>query len=323
MILSDKKLEKNLSIKDMKFIGFGNAQGDSKVTNNDLAKIMDTSDEWIFEKTGIKSRWFAKNKSNADMALEACEKSIQDAKLKNIDEIDAVIVCTFTPDKATPTVSNEISQRLGLKEGVLSIDLNGACSGFIYGCSVGDALLKTGKYDKILIVGSEKISQVMPLKNRNTDILFGDGAGAVVCTLNDMAFFESEHGLVGTDKPLFCPRFEPQISMQGQEVYRFATSKVPEITKRILDKNDMSVNDIDWFVFHQANKRIIESSANKLGINLDKCYVNIEEFGNTSAASIPIALADMKEKELLKKGMKVVCVGFGAGLTYGAMICQI
>ncbi|XVG95298.1 beta-ketoacyl-ACP synthase 3 [Eubacteriales bacterium KG127] len=307
----------------MKFIGFGKASGDRKVTNDYLAEIMDTSDDWIHEKTGIKSRWFAENKTNADMAFEACQKALHDARLKNINEIDALIVCTFTPDKATPTVSNEVCERLSLKENILSIDLNGACSGFIYGCSVAEGLLRTTKYNKIIVVGSEKISQVMPLKNRNTDILFGDGAGAVVCTLNDTGFFESEHGLIGTDKPLSCPRFEPQISMQGQEVYRFATSKVPEITKCILEKNHMSVNDIDWFVFHQANKRIIESSANKLGISLDKCYVNIEEFGNTSAASIPIALADMQEKSLLKKGMKVACVGFGAGLTYGAMICQI
>ena len=307
----------------MKFIGFGNAHGRKQVTNYDLSNIMDTTDESIRKKTGIESRWFAEDETNADMAYSAACNALEDADIKDMEEIDGIIVCTFTPDRATPSVANEVAGRLNLKEEILSIDINGACSGFIYGCTVAEALLRTERYNKIIVVGSERISQVMPLYDRNTDVLFGDAAGAVVCTGSNDGYFISKNGLIANSEALSCERFDPQIKMQGQEVYRFAVNKVPELVRGVLKESRFDGSEIDWFVFHQANERIIKSSMEKLGIPMEKTFLNIQNFGNTSAASIPVVLGDMRKKGLLKEGMKVLSVGFGAGLTYGVMICKL
>lgn len=303
----------------MKFIGTGLAHGKKKVLNDDLAKIMDTSDEWIREKSGIESRWFADGQSNADIACEASLKAIEESGLSARD-IDAVIVCTFTADKATPGVATEICGMLGLREDVLATDVNGACSGFIYGAIVANALLHTGSYQNILLVGSETISSYMSMKDRGTDVLFGDGAGAAVCTLREDAFFAHLEGVISDSEVLYCERFEQRISMQGQEVYRFAVNKIPEVTQELLDQNGVNKDDVDFFIFHQANKRIIRSIASKLGVPIEKCFMDLEEYGNTSAASVAIAMADMRDKGLLKPGMLAVSVGFGAGLTYGGML---
>ena len=280
---------------------------------------MDTSDEWIREKSGIESRWFADGQSNADIACEASLKAIEESGLSARD-IDAVIVCTFTADKATPGVATEICGMLGLREDVLATDVNGACSGFIYGAIVANALLHTGSYQNILLVGSEKISSFMSMKDRGTDVLFGDGAGAAVCTLREDAFFAHLEGVISDSEVLYCERFEQRISMQGQEVYRFAVNKIPEVTQELLDQNGVNKDDVDFFIFHQANKRIIRSIASKLRVPIEKCFMDLEEYGNTSAASVAIAMADMRDKGLLKPGMLAVSVGFGAGLTYGGML---
>ncbi len=303
----------------MKFIGTGLAHGKRKVLNDDLAKIMDTSDEWIREKSGIESRWFADGQSNADIACEASLKAIEESGLSARD-IDAVIVCTFTADKATPGVATEICGMLRLREDVLATDVNGACSGFIYGAIVANALLHTGSYQNILLVGSETISSFMSMKDRGTDVLFGDGAGAAVCTLRENAFFAHLEGVISDSEVLYCERFEQRISMQGQEVYRFAVNKIPEVTQELLDQNGVNKDNVDFFIFHQANKRIIRSIASKLGVPIEKCFMDLEEYGNTSAASVAIAMADMRDKGLLKPGMLAVSVGFGAGLTYGGML---
>lgn len=303
----------------MKFIGTGLAHGKRKVLNDDLAKIMDTSDEWIREKSGIESRWFADGQSNADIACEASLKAIEESGLSARD-IDAVIVCTFTADKATPGVATEICGMLGLREDVLATDVNGACSGFIYGAIVANALLHTGSYQNILLVGSETISSFLSMKDRGTDVLFGDGAGAAVCTLREDAYFAHLEGVISDSDVLYCERFEQRISMQGQEVYRFAVNKIPEVTQELLDQNGVNKDDVDFFIFHQANKRIIRSIASKLGVPIEKCFMDLEEYGNTSAASVAIAMADMRDKGLLKPGMLAVSVGFGAGLTYGGML---
>ena len=303
----------------MKFIGTGLAHGKRKVLNDDLAKIMDTSDEWIREKSGIESRWFADGQSNADIACEASLKAIEESGLSARD-IDAVIVCTFTADKATPGVATEICGMLGLREDVLATDVNGACSGFIYGAIVANALLHTGSYQNILLVGSETISSFMSMKDRGTDVLFGDGAGAAVCTLREDAYFAHLEGVISDSEVLYCERFEQRISMQGQEVYRFAVNKIPELTQELINQNGVNKDDVDFFIFHQANKRIIRSIASKLGVPIEKCFMDLEEYGNTSAASVAIAMADMRDKGLLKPGMLAVSVGFGAGLTYGGML---
>ena len=306
----------------LKFTGFGKAKGDVTVTKDGMKQYVDTNDAWICRKTGIHRRNFAVGLTNCDMAVSASRQALQNAGADPA-EIDALIVCTATPDRTTPSVANEAASRLGLRERVLTMDLNGACSGFIYGCITANALLLSRTCSKVLIVGSERLSQVLNMQDRTTCVLFGDGAGAAVAEYSETGFFNSLSGVLFNDHALYCSRFDPALTMVGQEVYHFAVSKVPEATADILAKSDLSKEDIDWFVFHQANERIIDSAAAKLGLDKEKCFKNIADYGNTSAASIAIALGEMQEKHLLRQGMKIVCVGFGAGLTYGAMVTEL
>ncbi len=306
----------------LKFTGFGAAAGEVTVTNDGMKQYVDTNDAWIRRKTGIHQRHFAVKQTNCDLAVRACETALKNAKT-DASEIDALIVCTATPDRTTPSVANEAAARLGMGERVLTMDLNGACSGFIYGCITANALLASHTCRKVLIAGSERLSQVINMKDRTTCILFGDGAGAAVAEYSEDGLFQSLSGLIYNDQALYCSRFNPALSMQGQEVYHFAVSKVPEATEAILKESNLTTDDIDWFVFHQANERIIDSAAHKLGLKKEKCFKNIAEYGNTSAASIALALGEMQEQNLLKPGQKIVCVGFGAGLTYGAMVTEL
>ena len=303
----------------IKITGIGGSKGEKSVTNFDLAKTVDTSDEWIRSKTGIVSRYFAGERTNADMALEAGEKAMKDADAKP-QEIGLLVVCTFTPDDRTPGVACEVSGRLGLSENALCLDVNGACSGFIYGCILANGFLssRTGA-KKALVIGSEKISPLLNMDDRSTCVLFGDGAGAAVLEYDEDADFFSVYGCISDREVLGCGSGNASIHMAGQEVYRFAVNKSSEATKALMTGNDISEKDVDHFVFHQANERIIASSIARLGLPKEKFFVNVSEYGNTSAASVPLAMADMRDKEILKEGQKLICTGFGAGLTYGSM----
>ena len=306
----------------IKITGIGGSKGEKSVTNFDLAKTVDTSDEWIRSKTGIVSRYFAGERTNADMALEAGKKAMKDADAKPC-EIGLLIVCTFTPDDRTPGVACEVSGRLGLSENALCLDVNGACSGFIYGCILANGFLssRTGA-KKALVIGSEKISPLLNMDDRSTCVLFGDGAGAAVLEYDEDADFFSVYGCISDREVLGCGSGNASIHMAGQEVYRFAVNKSSEATKTLMTGNDISEKDVDHFVFHQANERIIASSIARLGLPKEKFFVNVSEYGNTSAASVPLAMADMRDKEILKEGQKLICTGFGAGLTYGSMYIQ-
>ena len=303
----------------IKITGIGGSKGEKSVTNFDLAKTVDTSDEWIRSKTGIVSRYFAGERTNADMALEAGKKAMKDADAKPC-EVGLLIVCTFTPDDRTPGVACEVSGRLGLSENALCLDVNGACSGFIYGCILANGFLssRTGA-KKALVIGSEKISPLLNMDDRSTCVLFGDGAGAAVLEYDEDADFFSVYGCISDREVLGCGSGNASIHMAGQEVYRFAVNKSSEATKTLMTGNDISEKDVDHFVFHQANERIIASSIARLGLPKEKFFVNVSEYGNTSAASVPLAMADMRDKEILKEGQKLICTGFGAGLTYGSM----
>jgi 3-oxoacyl-[acyl-carrier-protein] synthase-3 len=306
----------------IRIAGFGRSQGDKTVTNDELALTVDTSDSWIREKTGIRSRFFAEDKTNADMAAAAAAGAIAQS---GVDPalIELVLVCTFTPDKATPAMACEVAGRLGLAERIMALDINGACSGFIYGCTLADSLLKDrpGRYG--LIIGSEKISPLLDMTDRNTCVLFGDGAGAVVVSYEEEGLFKSISGCVPDDDVLRCRRFDPAIEMKGREVYRFAVSSIAGCTRDILTATGLRAADIDHYVCHQANERIIDSAAARTGVPAARFFKNLYSYGNTSAASIPIALCEMEETGLLKAGEKVICTGFGAGLTYGTMLLEI
>ena len=306
----------------IKITGIGGSKGEKSVTNFDLAKTVDTSDEWIRSKTGIVSRYFAGERTNADMALEAGKKAMKDADAKP-QEIGLLIVCTFTPDDRTPGVACEVSGRLGLSENALCLDVNGACSGFIYGCILANGFLssRTGA-KKALVIGSEKISPLLNMDDRSTCVLFGDGAGAAVLEYDEDTDFFSVYGCTSDREVLGCGSGKASIHMAGQEVYRFAVNKSSEATKTLMTGNDISEKDVDHFVFHQANERIIASSIARLGLPKEKFFVNVSEYGNTSAASVPLAMADMRDKEIMKEGQKLICTGFGAGLTYGSMYIQ-
>ncbi len=302
----------------IKIIGLGKAQGDTAVTNDELAEIVDTSDRWIREKSGIRSRFFAREKSNADMAAEAAEMAIKQAGICR-EDIRLCMTATFTPDDHTPSVSCNTAGRLGLAESVLCLDVNGACAGFIYGCSLADGYLRReGGYG--LIIGSEKISPFMDMEDRGTCVLFGDGAGAAVVEYCGDADFAYAGGCIPNREVLHCAGAGGKIEMSGQEVYRFAVSKVPECISGILEQTCLSEADIDHFVCHQANERIIDSAARRITKSTQKFFKNLYHYGNTSAASIPIALCEMEEQNILRPGDRTICTGFGAGLTYGSML---
>jgi 3-oxoacyl-[acyl-carrier-protein] synthase-3 len=284
--------------------------------------MVETSDSWIREKTGISSRHFAVHRTNADMAQEAAEEALFTAGI-TAEEIDMLLVCTFTPDLATPSLACQVAGHLGTKPNILAMDINGACSGFVYGSTVAASMLTAGNVHRALVIGSEKISSMMDMEDRGTCILFGDGAGALVLEYDEDGIFESVAGCQPDDQILGCSRTDPAIYMSGQEVYRFATSQVPEAIVSLLAKVQMDREDIDYYVCHQANLRIIDSIARRLGVDRKKFYTNIETTGNTSAASVAICLSEMMEKGLLQSGMHVVCAGFGAGLTWGAMLMRI
>lgn len=303
----------------MRIVGYGFDHGDKVVTNEDMKKYVETDDQWIQDKTGIKSRYFAEKKSNLDMATEAAKKALS---MADEGEPDAVIVATFTPDSAAPSTAARVCERLGLSGKILNFDLNGACAGFVYGLVVANALLKTG-YKKILLIGSEKIHPLMDMTDRTTCILFGDAAGAVLLENDENGCFANIDGLVPSYDILHCDRYEPKIEMQGQEVYRFAVSSIPESAMELLEKANMSTENIDMFFFHQANLRIIESAAKKMKLPKEKYYINVEKYGNTSAASVVVALSEALEKGEVKSGDKIVALGFGAGLTYGGVLMSI
>ncbi len=284
--------------------------------NDDFAKIIVTSDEWIRSKSGIRSRCFAKTKKNEDMAIEAAVSAIENAKIKP-EDISVCIAATFTADNSTPALACSIAHGAGLSEEIVAFDLNGACSGFILACSVARGLMMSGQGKYALVVGSEKISPFIDFEDRGSCVLFGDGAGAAVIELceRDFQFYA---GCRPNQEILKCDRKSGKISMAGQEVYRFAVSNVPMCIRKVMDNAGCTNDDIDYFVCHQANERIIDNAARRIG-SPEKFYKNLYTYGNTSAASVPIALSEMNEKGMFSSQKEIVCTGFGAGLTYAAM----
>ncbi len=306
----------------IKILGHGISQGDEKVTNFDLEKLVETSDEWIREKTGIESRFFARNKTNLDMAAEAGAEAIENSGIR-ASEIDLVLVCTLTPDYATPSVSCGVAKRLGIGQDAMCLDINAACSGFVYGLTVARSMLASGNAKCVLAIGSEKLSPLLNMKDRGTCVLFGDGAGALILKEDRGGEFYSISGNEYSDDVLYCDRFNPAITMKGQEVYRFAVNKVPETINAVMRLAGREVSEIDAFILHQANHRIIHSAAAKLKIPPGKIFENVQRYGNTSGASVAICMAEMLEKGLLERGMRAIACGFGAGLTYGSALFTV
>ncbi len=292
------------------------------LTNFDLEKMVDTSDEWITTRTGIKERRIAEKESVVDMAYEASRRALEGAGLSP-EELDLIILATLTPEKRFPSTACLLQARLGAK-GVYSFDISAACSGFIYALDVADSFVKSGKAEKILIVGAEKLSEAVDWTDRATCVLFGDGAGAVVVVKSEdrSDILASKMYSEGSLEDLLYAEKCGFIRMKGRELFKAAVRSMAEVCEEVLEKAGVKHEDVALVIPHQANVRIINALAEKLGIPKEKVFVNIERYGNTSAASIPIALHEAVKEGRLKRGDLVLMTAMGGGLTWGAVLLR-
>ena len=315
--------------------GIGTYTPEEILTNQNLEKLVDTSDQWITSKTGIKQRHVAsQEQATSDLAFLAAEKALKDARIQP-EEVNLIIVATATPDMMFPATACIVQEKLGALNAA-AFDLEAGCTGFIYAITVGAQFIETGLYKTVLVIGAETLSRILNWEDRTTCVLFGDGAGAVVLrpVTADKGIIACHLGADGSGSltltmPAGGSRLPATsetadknlhtVHMNGHEVYRFATRIVVEAAKKVLEKASLGISDIDLLIPHQANIRIIESASKKLGLPMEKIMVNIDRFGNTSSASIPLALAEAIKQGRIKAGDNIVLVGFGSGLTFGAV----
>ena len=313
-------------MKGLKIISTGRFAPEKIVTNDDLSRIVDTSDEWIYPRTGMKKRHYCEgDQGNVYMAKRALESALIKSGIDK-NQIGALVVATFSGDYFVPSTACLVQKELELPDDMICFDLNAACSGFIFGLETVRGLLLQSEKPYAVLIGSEVISKKLDMTDRSTCILFGDGAGAAILSLDENRPYTSMLGCRGDDELIYCKSGEDtdrKVHMDGQGTYKFAVRKVPGLIKHVVEKAEMSLKDIDGFILHQANARIIEAVAKVLKIPMDKFFVNIDEFGNTSAASVAIALDQAIETGWCKPGQKILLAGFGAGKTWGAVIVEI
>jgi 3-oxoacyl-[acyl-carrier-protein] synthase III len=319
-------------------LGTGSELPSKVITNHDLEKMVETSDEWITVRTGIKERRILEEgKGNADMAFHAATRALDDASL-DAGDLDAIIMGTVTADYPFPSSACVLEDMLGAR-GVFSFDVGAACSGFLNALSVADSFIRLGKIRNALVVGSDALSRLLNWQDRTTCILFGDGAGAVV-----LGASENGSGILSTKlrtdgsyaKTLYVPaggslkpancktveRNEHTITMNGKEVFKIAVRSMEDISREALEEAGVGIDEVSLVIPHQANRRIIVALADRLGISMDKVMVNLEKYGNTSAASIPVALDEAKRQGRIQKGNVVLLNGFGAGFAWGAAVIK-
>lgn len=306
------------------FLSVQKALPKKQLTNDMLEKMVDTDDEWIRTRTGIRSRCCCdEGETCVSLACEAADRAIAKAGIDKT-EIGALIVATSSQDDALPATACMVQERLGLREEMLAFDISIACTGFLVGLAVAHGLFATLHYRYIVVIGSEKLSGMVDYTDRETCILFGDGAGAAVIEASDNPYWQ-KCWTRGRRDVLYCPLNndgQSYISMKGREVFKFAVTVLRLGIKEILKESGQSMDDVDFIVCHQANERIIRHVQKKFPGHEDKFFINIAELGNTSAASIPIALADLFASGRLKPGMKILCVGFGAGLSWNSVLME-
>jgi len=334
----------NLKTSDSAFraviAGTGSFIPEKQLTNEDLTKMVETNDEWITTRTGIKVRHIASDEqSTALLAAEAAKRAIQQAKI-NAEDIEMIITATITPEMVFPSTACFVQNMLGAKK-AWAFDLSAACSGFVYALSIAQQFVSSGKYDNVLIIGAETLSKITDYKDRKSCILFGDGAGAAVIKRGDKkgpkGIIYSTSGSDGAGwTALNCPAYGSRhpvgkplenpnsvyMYINGREVYQLAVRKIIETVEDCLTNCGISTGDIDLFIPHQMNARIIESVAKRLELPSEKVFINIDKYGNTSAASIPIALDECMRQGRIKKGDIVLLVAFGGGLTWGANVIE-
>ncbi len=301
------------------------------MTNHELAKLVDTSDEWIVERTGIRQRHLAAdNELTSDLAAHAAKQALERAGV-GAESVDLIIVATATPDDTLPATATKVQHKLGMKAGA-AFDLNAACSGFVYALSVADAMLKNAQANRALVIGAEIFSRIIDWQDRTTCILFGDGAAAVLLEARE----GENRGIIGsriysdgafgsmliTSGGVATNQKAGVLSMAGKEVYRHAVAKMPEATLAVLSENGLTASDIDWIAPHQANQRILASVGEKLGLPPEKLISTVPLHANTSAASIPLALHVAAKDGRLKPGQLIACPAMGAGFTWGCALLR-
>ncbi len=317
-------------------LGTGSYVPEKVLTNDDLSKIVETNDEWIRTRSGIRERRIAsEEEATSDLAYRAAERAIEDAGI-NKNEIELVIVATMSPDHITPSTAAIVQDKLGISCG--AFDVGAACTGFIYAYTVGCSFVKSGIYKKVLVVGAETMSRIIDWQDRATCVLFGDGAGAVVLGEVETGGFEAAHLVAdgsgacdiiipagGSRKPADKEAIKNRdvyFKMKGSDVFKFAVRAFPETVENVMGQKGITADDVDLFIPHQANIRIIESIAKRFKQPVEKFYVNLDKYGNTSGASIPLALDEANKEGRLRKGDKIIAVGFGGGLTYGSVLFE-
>ncbi len=312
----------------VKIVGTGSALPSRRVTNDDLAQIVDTSDEWISTRTGIRSRAYcAAGETQRTLARDAAARALEAAGIE-ADAVGVCLVATFTPDMTTPSTACLLQSDLGLPEDALCLDLNAACAGFVYGMHTAACLLAASERPYALVVGAEALSRVLDFTDRSTCVLFGDGAGAAV--LEAAPGYPRLHavwGSRGNDEALFAPGVgaaDPaHLHMDGRAVFRFATEVLPQVSTQVLARAGIAADEVDRFVFHQANKRIVDVAVRKLGVDPARCAGNIDHTGNTSAASVPVLLDELVRRGEIGPGSRVLMAGFGAGLTWAGCLAEL
>ena len=314
----------------VKIVGTGSAVPSRVVTNDDLAQSVDTSDEWISTRTGIRSRRYVDaeaGESHRTLVRDAAQRALGAANIAP-EQVGVCLVATFTADTCTPSAACLLQADLGLPEDTLCFDLNAACAGFVYGMHVAECLLPGAARPYALVVGADTLSRVMDFSDRTTCVLFGDGAGAVVLEAReDYPGLNAVWGSRGDDTSLVAPGVgsaEPSyLHMDGRAVFRFATEVMPRCTTEVLARAGRSAEDVDRFVYHQANKRIVDFAVKKLGLDPQKCAGNIDHTGNTSAGSVPLLLDELVLAGELGSGSRVLLAGFGAGLTWAGCLAEL
>ncbi len=317
---------------NMRILGTGSSLPANVITNNDIEKLVDTSDEWIKERTGIEKRHVSSGETVADLAYEASKKALDSAE-KEAKDVELIIVATCSPENILPCVACQVQDRIGAKAAV-AFDLNAACSGFMFALNTAYSYISSGIYKNALVVGAEVLSKIVDYSDRNTCILFGDGAGAVyVEATNDNIMYDFVQHSDGSKgeylsclvRPLKnpivdCDDMPGFVTMDGKEIFRFAVGTIPTCIEEAVTKAGIKTEDVDLFFLHQANYRILLSIAKRLGVDMSRVPTNVSMVGNMSSASIPVILDECNRNGIIKRGMKLVLSGFGAGLTYGATV---
>lgn len=319
---------------NMRIKGTGSALPEKILTNDDISLLVDTNDEWIRERTGIEQRHVSTGDTVASLAADACKKALKKAG-KKAEDVELIILATCSPEDALPCAACQVQEKIGAVNAV-AFDLNAACSGFLFALNTAYAYLSGGQYKNALIIGAEVLSKIVDWTDRNTCILFGDGAGAVYVEAEagegNYRFVQHANGAKGSVltcgyrdlvNPL-CRFYESKkyVDMDGREIFKFAVGQIPTCIEEVISKSEMTLDDVDLFLLHQANLRIITSIAKRLGQDMEKFPTNVQKVGNMSSAAIPVLLDECNKRGIIKKGMKLVMSGFGAGLTYGATVIE-